>query len=168
MKYVRATNLTRGRTLGSRIAVADRWWRRLVGLLGRARLDHGAGLLISPCRGVHTFGMSFPLDVALLDRDGAVVARFAALAPNRITGLHRRARHALELPAGTLDGTGTRAGDRVAWQPAAALPARRRARGHTPARQHAPARQHTPARGAGSEPSGERREDETSNGEGDR
>ena len=66
------------------------------------------------------FGMRFPLDVAFLDRDGAVVETYAALAPGGRTGWHWKARHALELPAGTLAATGTARGDRLTWTPAPA------------------------------------------------
>src|SRR3989449_5933676 len=81
MSYAWLTNLTRGRVLGTRIAVADRWWLRLRGLLGRPPLGAGGGVLLTPCRAVHTFGLSYPVDVAFLDRRGAVVALYHRLAP---------------------------------------------------------------------------------------
>jgi uncharacterized membrane protein (UPF0127 family)/tetratricopeptide (TPR) repeat protein len=114
-------NATRGRTLGDRVAVADRWWTRLRGLLGRPPLRPGEGLLITPCRGVHMFGMRYPLDVAFVDGAGGVVALYHALAPGRRTRMHRGAEHALELPAGVLRETETREGDTLAWGPAALL-----------------------------------------------
>jgi len=40
----------------------------MVGLLGKARLDPGKGLLIVPSSGVHTWGMRFPIDVVALNR----------------------------------------------------------------------------------------------------
>ena len=41
MKYVRAENAARRSTLGTRIALADRWWQRLRGLIGRSPLGAG-------------------------------------------------------------------------------------------------------------------------------
>jgi uncharacterized protein len=41
------------------------------GLLGRDHLD--GALFVERCRWIHTIGMRFPLDVAYLDADGAVV-----------------------------------------------------------------------------------------------
>jgi uncharacterized membrane protein (UPF0127 family) len=41
------------------------------GLLGRDHLE--GALVVEHCRWIHTFGMRFPLDVAYLDADGAVV-----------------------------------------------------------------------------------------------
>lgn len=111
MRYVRAVNRTRGRELGHRIGVADRWWLRLRGLLGRGGLEAGQGLLLHPCRAVHMLGMGVPLDVAFLDATGAVVALYRDLRPGARTRWHREATDALELPAGTLAATGTAEGD---------------------------------------------------------
>jgi uncharacterized membrane protein (UPF0127 family) len=111
VRTVEARNADRGTVLGGRVRVADSWWTRLRGLLGRPPLAKGEGLLIEPCRAVHMAGMKYPIDVAFLAPDGAVVALYRGLAPGARTGWHRTARRALELPAGTIAATGTREGD---------------------------------------------------------
>ena len=111
MRTVLARNTVRGTVLGERVAVADTWWLRLRGLLGRPALEQGRGLLIDPCRAVHMAGMKYSIDVAFLAGDGAVVALYPGLRPGARTGWHRAARRALELPAGTIAATGTREGD---------------------------------------------------------
>jgi uncharacterized protein len=116
LRYVRAVNLARGRVLGDRVGVADRFWLRLRGLGGRSGLERGEGLLLRPCRAVHMLGMKFPLDVAFLDAGNRVVARYPRLSPGASTRWHGGARAALELPAGTLDETGTVEGDVVEYQ----------------------------------------------------
>jgi uncharacterized protein len=113
VRYVRAENVIRATVLGTRIGMADRWWLRLLGLLGRERLAAGEGLCLRPCRAVHMLGMSQPLDVVFLDQSGRVVAMYPALAPGDRTGWHSTARDALELPPGTLTATGTREGDTI-------------------------------------------------------
>ena len=113
MRRVEARNAARGTVLGERIGVADRWWLRLRGLLGTLPLQAGAGLLIEPCHAVHMAGMRYPIDVAFLAADGAVVATYASLPPGARTRWHRAARRALELPAGTLAATGTVEGDLI-------------------------------------------------------
>jgi uncharacterized protein len=72
--------------------------------------------LLSPCNGVHTFGMRFPIDVIFLDRDDRVV-RVAALPPGRAIPWVRGSRRALELPAGTTEAAGLRAGSQVRIEP---------------------------------------------------
>ena len=113
MRLVEARNADRGTNLGARVELADRWWLRLRGLSGKRALAEGEGLLLDPCRAVHMFGMQFPIDVAFLTRDGLVVAVYPSLAPGARTQYHRAARSALELPAGTLEATGTVPGDRI-------------------------------------------------------
>lgn len=118
MKRLAVENATRGAALGTRVGWADSFWLRLRGLLGRPRLRPGEGLLLTPCSSVHMHGMRYPLDVAVLGRDGVIVATYPALLPGGRTRWHRGARHVLELPAGVLAATGTSVGDCVAWSPA--------------------------------------------------
>ncbi len=54
------------------LEIADSRSARRRGLLGRDSLD--GAFLISPARSVHSFGMRFDLDVALVDSSGRVVA----------------------------------------------------------------------------------------------
>lgn len=115
MRTVRVRNCSRGALLGSHVGMADGWWRRLRGLLGRAGLDRGEGLLIAPSRGVHMFGMRFPLDVLLLDGERRVRSVHVDLQPGRTTGMHRDVRYALELPVGTIESSGTETGDELEW-----------------------------------------------------
>lgn len=114
---LRAENQTSGAALGDRIRHARRFGARLRGLLFRPPLREGEGLLLEPCRSIHTFGMRHPIDALFLDAAGEVVGRYERLAPWRATPLHRRARKVLELPAGTVARTGTKLGDRVQVQP---------------------------------------------------
>jgi uncharacterized membrane protein (UPF0127 family) len=73
----------------------------------------GEGLLIRPCKGVHTFLMKFPIDVLFLDRENRVVKVVENLRPQRMTGLFFSSRSVLELPAGSLRASGTSAGNEV-------------------------------------------------------
>ena len=111
MRVVRVTNARTGREVGTEIVVADRWWRRAVGLLGRNALSAGEGLLLEPCDSVHTIGMRISIDVAFLDDGGRVVSTKPSLTPGRVAVGGAGARAALEVEAGTLADTGTRLGD---------------------------------------------------------
>jgi len=84
---------------GRRVAVANEFRSRLLGL-SRLELDEaGPGLLIPHCAGVHTFGVRFPLDLVFLDRDGWICSVRRAVPPRRFAS-DRRARAVLELPFG--------------------------------------------------------------------
>lgn len=113
---MRIINRTRGTVLAGDLRTADTFLSRLKGLLGASGPAEGEGLWIVPCRGVHTFGMRCPIDVAFLDEGRVVVGVLSRLPPNRVGGFFRSARGALELRAGTLEVTGTAPGDRLEFE----------------------------------------------------
>ena len=119
---VAIVNLTRGTILADAAEHARGPVRRGIGLLGRAALPAGEGLIFTPCTGLHTIGMRFPLDLVYLRCEeptgrGAVVVRLRAnLRPCRIA--LARADLVLELPAGTINSTGTAVGDEIGLRPA--------------------------------------------------
>jgi len=106
-------NASRGTLLASdaRRAVTPRERRR--GLMGREGMKRGEALVIPRCRQVHTFGMNFPIDVVFVDRRGVVVRSCSRLNRRRVSPYVYRARDAVELPAGTIEQTGTEPGDRI-------------------------------------------------------
>ena len=107
------TNQTRSTVLATRATVARKPWTRLVGLMGRARLPDGGGLVFPGVQGVHTHFMRFPIDVIFYDAEGVVVDVVHALRPWRFSPYRLRARGLVELPAGVARATGTEVGDRL-------------------------------------------------------
>lgn len=114
---VRVINKTRECEIGSRVELADTWWGRLRGLIGRPELEPGQGLLLTPCKAVHMYGMKYPIDAAFLDHAGVVTAVYRELVPGARSRWHDRAEYALELPAGMLARTETKVGDVLEWAP---------------------------------------------------
>jgi uncharacterized membrane protein (UPF0127 family) len=82
-----------------RVVVADSYWTRLRGLLGRRELGPGEGLLLRPASSVHTAFMRFPIDVVFLDDELRVLDVVEAVPPWRVKA-KRGARAVLELGAG--------------------------------------------------------------------
>lgn len=117
-RAVEVRNRSRGTRVARSAGLADTWWSRLRGLLLRKPLAAGEGLVLTPCRGVHTYGMRTPIDAVVVDGSGRVVAVYRDLSPWRRTHYHREARHVVELPAGTAESTETRIGDVLEWGPA--------------------------------------------------
>jgi len=114
-------NMTRGTVLAERAGVADRFWLRLRGLLGRRGLDAGEGLVIQPTAAVHTFLMRFAIDVVHVDRAGRVLQIREGLGRGR-TSTARGGFAVVELPVGTVAATGTRIGDRLVFDPLPSAP----------------------------------------------
>ena len=117
--FLAVRNASRNASLGRTIRLADSFWARCRGLIGRAPLVDGEGLCLVPCRAVHMAGMRQSLDVVFATADGRVVALYEHLAPGARTRWHRDAERAIELPAGTIRATGTQAGDHLSWELAA-------------------------------------------------
>ncbi len=115
MKEVHVVHDGSGIRVGSRIAVAESWWQRFRGLLARPPIREDEGLLLLKCGSVHTVGMAYAIDVAFLAADGTVVRGISRLEPWRVGLGGDDAVHALELPAGRLDETGTVPGVRLSW-----------------------------------------------------
>lgn len=106
---------------GAQIAVAevaDTRISRLIGLLGRAGLEEGTGMVIQPCNMIHTWFMRFPIDVLFVSDDGVIIRAVETLGPFRVAWGGRRASQTIELPAGTLSRAGVRSGERVRMEPA--------------------------------------------------
>jgi len=108
---MRVINLTREQTLAAAGRVADTFWPRLRGLIGRDALAPGEGLLIVRCNAIHTHFMRFPIDVLYVNSDQEVVGIDRSLPPWRIGHVHRGAHFVLELPAGRARATNTQVGD---------------------------------------------------------
>jgi uncharacterized membrane protein (UPF0127 family) len=119
-KVVRAVNATRGTILGERVRVADTGLSRIVGLLGEREILPGDGLLIVPSQGVHTWGMLFPIDVVVLDRNWTVLAMRRRMRQFRMTRLFWKAAAVLELPPGMLEESSTSVGDTLTFDRAGA------------------------------------------------
>lgn len=110
---MKAFNVTKGTWLASDLEVADRFLKRLLGLLGRTHLPASRGLWIKPCDAIHTIGMLFSIDVLFLDRERRVVRAIHDLAPFRLVFTVKTAVSVIELPAGTIRQTQTEEGDVV-------------------------------------------------------
>lgn len=113
---MRAINRRNGAVLAERVERATSVRARLRGLLGRDSLPPGEALVIEPCTSIHTFFIRFPIDALFVARDGRVVRALASLSPWRATRVYPAAALVIELPAGTLQRTGTVEGDAVALE----------------------------------------------------
>ncbi len=83
--------------LGHEVVVAESYLSRLLGLALLTRESAPRGLLLPDCRGVHTLGMRFAIDVIFLDSDGRRLRGELAVPAGRFVA-DRLARAVLELP----------------------------------------------------------------------
>jgi uncharacterized protein len=106
-------NKTRETFVATETMVADDYFRRLIGLLGKTKrwAKLGRGLWIIPSRGVHTIGMLFPIDVLFLNKNKEVIHIEEHMRPFRISKISLKATSVLELPAHAIYRSGTKVGD---------------------------------------------------------
>lgn len=93
------------------VEVADSYGTRRKGLLGRDGIT--GAIWLRPCRHVHTMGMRFTIDVALVDGSGRVLL-VQTMPPRRFSAVRWRCRSVLETEAGVLERWGVRAGVQLA------------------------------------------------------
>ncbi len=105
-----------GEILCEHCLVADTFWTRFRGLLGRRYLTEDEGLLIQPAGSVHSFFMRFRIDVVFLDREDAVLKVVPGLQRWRLAAA-RRAKRTLELADGVCASAGLAAGERLVLAP---------------------------------------------------
>jgi uncharacterized protein len=95
-----------------RCQIADNFFSRMRGLLGRRDLPDDECLLIRPAGSIHTFFMRFPIDVLFLDRELQVLAVSSDLGPWRMAG-QRGARVVVEMAAGQASKRGVQVGEQL-------------------------------------------------------
>lgn len=93
-----------------KVKIADTLVDKIVGLTGK---KEGEALLIRTRFGIHTFGLSFPLDILILDRNYKVVKLKINLRVNKLFFWNPKYDMIVELPAGTVVRKRIRIGDKI-------------------------------------------------------
>ncbi len=91
-------------------------WARLKGLLGRTSLSSNEALVLSPCNSIHTFFMRFVIDAIFIDSGGKVLRLYPHLKPNRLTGIHWKAKEVIEVASGTIEQWNIKVGDTLKFE----------------------------------------------------
>lgn len=99
--------------LAERGEIANDFFSRLKGLLGRAGLEVGEALVITQCNSIHMFFMKFPIDVCFLDKKNKVVGIVQDIRPFQLSPIFWRAVSAVELPGGVLAQARVSIGDQI-------------------------------------------------------
>ena len=85
--------------LAEHIQIADTFFSRFMGLMGRRRLEVGEGLLLRGCSSIHCCFMRFSIDAVYLS-DSLVILGRETVRPWRIGRIIPHTRHVLELREG--------------------------------------------------------------------
>lgn len=113
---MRISNTSKNTVLATDCSVADTFFKRFMGLMGKKVLEKGSGLVITPCNSIHMCFMKFPLDVVFIDSSNTVVYMIEDIKPWRVSKLIGKAHSVLELPVGTIEASETQPGDRLEFK----------------------------------------------------
>ncbi len=93
-------NKTKNLLITKDVHLAQSFWARGKGLLGRKHLGVEEGLWIRPCNNIHTFFMNFAIDCVFLDKSLTVVRVSSDVRPWRVVGPIWKAASVIEFPSG--------------------------------------------------------------------
>jgi len=81
------------------IIVADNFYKRLTGLIGKKNIDFG--MLFPKCNAIHTYFMKENIDIVGLDENNEVIYKYENLDKNRVIKINYDPKKTsiLELPA---------------------------------------------------------------------
>lgn len=89
--------------LADRVSVADSFFTRFLGLMGKKDLQKGEGLLLKQCSSIHTCFMKFAIDVVYFDKNYKVLY-IETVFPWRVGKIVKGAKNILELPQNSATG----------------------------------------------------------------
>ncbi len=85
--------------LADKVRLADSFFKRFIGLMGKKQLEAGEGLLLKTSA-VHCFFMKIPIDTIYISKNMTVLGT-ETLKPWRIGKWFKGTKHVLELRSGT-------------------------------------------------------------------
>ena len=104
-------NISKNTILAQEVIIADTFFNRLKGLLGRNSLGAKEALVIKPANSIHTFFMRFSIDLIFLDKQNRVIQVKENIKPFRLIFSSLKVLSVIELPTNTITDTQTQVGD---------------------------------------------------------
>jgi uncharacterized protein len=80
----RILNKTKQKVIFHQVEVANTFYKRLKGLLGKTNIENNYALIIFPCKGIHTVFMKFPIDLIVLNNEKKVIHKYRNIEPFRM------------------------------------------------------------------------------------
>lgn len=93
--------------------IAESFWSRGKGLLGRKSLAVNEALWIRPCNNIHTFFMKFAIDCVFVDSKMEIKNIAENVVPFRFVGPYWRSSSVIELPSGLVESKQLKVGDHL-------------------------------------------------------
>jgi uncharacterized protein len=95
------------------VVVAEGIFKRIFGMIGARNAKENWGLLIPECQRVHSFFMSFPLDIIFCSSDEIIMGAVESLKPWSLSPKFSTASYAIELPEQSISRFKLQVGDKI-------------------------------------------------------
>lgn len=95
------------------VEVAESFFARGKGLLGRKNLEPNTALWIKPCNNIHTFFMRFKIDCIFVDKKMKIERIASRVRPFKIVGPFWKASSVFETPEGLAEKWNLQVGDQL-------------------------------------------------------
>lgn len=99
---MKCINIKTGQVIAGDLEMKDTFLGRLIGLLGKRGLKTGQGIVLKPCYQIHTFFMSFSIDVVFISKDFKVLKVMKDVKPWHLSPIVLKSLYTLELAAGCI------------------------------------------------------------------
>ncbi|MEE6251193.1 MAG: DUF192 domain-containing protein [Bdellovibrionota bacterium] len=106
-------NKSKNIALTSKLDVADHFYKKLVGMMGKSKFPENYCLWIKKTSSIHTHFMKVPIDVVFVNREMCVEKIYWNLKPWKITWPNFKYDSVFEFTRGTLDKQQLEIGDQL-------------------------------------------------------
>lgn len=100
-----------GQMIIEEVFLADTFFNRLCGLIPSKDLEENKGIILIPCRQIHTFFMKISIDAVFLSKENIVIHIEHCMRPNKTTRYIKSAECVLELSCGAVEKLNINNGD---------------------------------------------------------
>lgn len=118
MPAMKAFNKTQNRLIADNIKKASRPITRIMGLLTKASLNSSEGLVIVPCKQIHSCFMRTLFDAVFLDAEGHVIHLIEKMPAWQFSNYEKNSRMVLELAPGKIKEENIQLKDVITFEPA--------------------------------------------------
>lgn len=112
-KITKNLNDEKAEILINNLEIAESFFARAQGLLGRKNLSVDQALWIKPCNNIHTFFMKFKIDCVFINKNQKVEKVFSNVLPFCIKGPVWKATSVIEFSAGFVETWNIKVGDQL-------------------------------------------------------
>ncbi len=106
-------NETKNVEIAHTVTEARGLWQRMKGLIGTKSLDKSETLWIKRCNSIHTYFMSFPIDLAFVDKNLVVKSVYTQTQPWKVIFPIWKASSVFEFNSGVLSDENISVGDKL-------------------------------------------------------